>query len=245
MRNKLLISLAPVLATAAFVVMPAVAQAAAPHYYAQGVEAKAGLTYASISWGDLTLANSNHTLAPLNCENAIIGDYSNPSGGGAGEGETDNFSTTDCADTECPEEEGVEFQIHSEFLPWASKLVESGSNILLETPSASFLMGCYVAHTSELVAEPTLCTGASDPLTEPGSPGQFSESKVNFTGQSDHLACTTEPGGVKTEGITEKAFRTGTYGTVPTKKVDIETSNSKGLEVLDSCVSDTGGVCTG
>ena len=244
MSKKLLLAVAPVLATAAFVVMPAVAQAA-PHYYAQNVEAKAGLTYASISWGDLTLANSNKALAPLTCENAIVGDYSNPTGGGAGEGETDNFSTTDCADTECPEEEGVELQVHSEGLPWASKLVESGSNILLETPSATVLVGCYVAHTSELVAEPTLCTGASDPLTEPGSPGQFGQSKTNFTGQSDHLACTTEPGGVKTEGITEKSLKTGTYGAVPTKKVDIETSNAKGMEVLNSCVSDTGGVCAG
>jgi len=231
MSKKLLIGLAPMLATAAFVVMPTVAQAA-PHYYVAKVIAPAGKTFPSIAWGTLTLANSNPAIQPLSCENAIIGDYTNPTGGGAGEGETDNFATIDCADIECPEESGVELQVHSEALPWASLLVESGTKILLETKSATVVVGCYVAHTSTLVAAPTTCKGASDPELINGS-GNLSQvaSKTNFTGQSDKLECVTivEGAEVKSEGITEKSVNDEAYGgPVPTKKLGIETANTSG-----------------
>ena len=55
MSKKLLIGLAPVLATAAFVVMPAVAQAL-PHYYVDGTKAAEGKLFPDLSWGTLTLA---------------------------------------------------------------------------------------------------------------------------------------------------------------------------------------------
>ncbi len=202
-------------------------------WYVDGIKAPEGKTYPSVSWGTLSLSNSNNALTPLSCENAAIGEYKNPTGGGAGEGETDLFATTNCADTECPEEEGLELQIHSEDLPWPNVLVESGYENLLETKGVEQIVGCYVAHTSELVAESTLCTGSWDPHLENGVAGQFSASKIIFTGQTDRLACTTEPGGVMSEGRTEKTLKTATYGTVPTKKVDIETSNAKGFELLE------------
>lgn len=225
MSKKLLIGLAPVLATAAFVVMPAVAQAT-PHYYVVGVKAAEGKTFPSIAWGTLTLASSNPAIQPLSCENAVIGDYINPTGGGAGEGETDQFATIDCADTECPEESGVELQVHSEGLPWASLLVESGTKELVETKAATVVVGCFVAHTSTPVAPPTVCKGNSNPEAKNGS-GTVSQtvSKVIFTGQTDKLECSTE--GVLTEGITEKQLNTMAYGTpLPAKKLGIETANT-------------------
>jgi hypothetical protein len=231
MSKKLLIGLAPLLVTAAFVVMPTMAQAATPHYYVAGVKAKEGTTFPSISWGTLTLANSNPAISPLSCENAVIGDYKNPTGGGPGEAETDNFATTDCADVECPEEEGLELQVHSEGLPWDGGLLgtETGKD-LLETKNAIVVVGCYVAHTSTLVAAPTTCKGNSDPSLTNGT-GNLSQtvSTVLFTGQSDKLECVsvTESGEVKTEGITEKSLKTMAYGSpVPTKKVEPETANT-------------------
>jgi len=228
MSKKLLIGLAPMLATAAFVVMPAVAQAT-PHYYVSGVKAAEGKTFPSLAWGTLTLANSNPAIQPLSCENAVIGDYINPTGGGAGEGETDNFATIDCADKECPEESGVELQVHSEALPWASLLVEvPGPPLkeLVETKAADVLVGCFVAHTSTLVAPPTICKGNSNPEAKNGS-GNLSQivSKINFTGMSDKLECSTE--GVITEGITEKQLNTMAYGSpLPTKVLGVETVNT-------------------
>ena len=229
MSKKLLMGLAPLLVTASFVVMPAVAQAV-PHYYVAGVKAAEGKTFPDISWGTLTLANSNPAIQPLSCENAVLGEYKNPTGGGAGEGVTDNFATTNCADVECPEESGVELQVHSSGLPWSGGLIESGTKILVETKSATVTVGCYVAHTETLVAAPTVCTGNSDPEAKNGS-GTLSQSvsKILFTGQSDKLACTTvtEEGEVKTEGITEKQLATMAYGSpVPTKKVNPLTTNT-------------------
>ena len=229
MSKKLLMGVAPLLVTAAFVVMPTVAQAV-PHYYVAGVKSTEGKTFPAVSWGTLTLANSNPAIQPLSCMNAVLGEYKNPTGGGAGEAVTDNFATTNCADVECPEESGVELQVHSSGLPWVGGLVESGTKILLETKAATVTVGCYVAHTETLVAAPTVCTGNSDPETKNGS-GTVSQvaSKVIFTGQSDRLACTTvtEAGEVQTEGITEKSLNTMAYGSpVPTKKVNPLTTNT-------------------
>jgi hypothetical protein len=229
MSKKLLMGLAPMLATAAFVAMPAVAQAT-PHYYVAGTKAAEGKTFPSVAWGTLTLANSNPVIQPLSCMNAVLGEYKNPTGGGAGEGVTDNFATTDCADVECPEESGLELQVHSENLPWSAILVESGTKELVETKAATVVVGCFVAHTSTLVAAPTVCKGNSDPEAKNGS-GNVSQvvSKINFTGMAEKLECstTTEAGEVKSEGITEKQLNTMAYGSpVPTKKVNPLTANT-------------------
>ncbi len=132
MNKKLLLSLAPVLATAAFLVMPAVAQAT-PYWYSDGVKLPEGKTYPTLSWGTLKFESSIRTLLPWSCETVAIGDVENPTGGGAGEGETDQFAGTDCVDPECFEEDGLEFRMNSEDLPWPSLLFESGSNFGLET----------------------------------------------------------------------------------------------------------------
>ena len=180
--------------------------------------------------GLIEVGEEPSAVQPFTCEKAILGEYKNPTGGGAGEAVTDNFATTNCADVECPEEDGLELQVHSSGLPWSGGLVESGTEILLETKAATFTVGCYVAHTETLVAAPTVCTGNSDPETKNGS-GTLSQSvsKVLFTGQSDKLACTTvtEGGEVNTECITEKSLNTMAYGSpVPTKKVNPLTTNA-------------------
>ena len=230
MSKKLLIGLAPVLATAAFVVMPAVAQAV-PHYYVVGQKAAEGKIFPDLAWGTLSLSEEGWPLAEVTCENAVIGDYENPTGGGAGEGETDLFATTDCADTECPEEEGLELQVHSEKLPWESILVESGTKILVETKAADAVIGCYVAHTSTNAASLTTCTGNLDPEAVNGK-GTLSQtaSKIFFTGQSDKLSCVTEGEGqgVETKALMEKSLSMMAYGKpLPTKVLDSETTNTQ------------------
>ena len=228
MHKKLLISLAPMLATVSLVVMPPVAQAV-PHWYVDGVKAAEGKTYPDLSWGTLTFANSNPAIRPLSCENASIGDYKNPTGGGAGEGATTMFAATDCVDSECPEEDGLELQMHYSGGPGQSGLVESGGKNLVEFKAATVTVGCYLADSETLVATPTTCQGNSDPEFKNGS-GNLSQvaSKVLFTGESDRSACTTvtEQGEVQTEGITEKSLDSMAYGSpVPTKKVGPLTSN--------------------
>ncbi len=93
--------------------------------------------------------------------------------------------------------------------------------------------GCY-ANGTEIFEGGWTCNGDSDPDFENGSPGQFSESKLNFMGQFDYLHCvTTESGGVEWEGITLRALHVMTYGSVPAKKVNVETSNAKAAETLE------------
>ncbi len=229
MGRKRLTGLPPVLATAAFLVMPAVAQAT-PYWYSDGVKLPEGKTYPTLSWGTLMIFLSEKTPA-WSCENVAIGDVENPTGGGAGEGETDQFATTDCAWSECPEEDGVELQAHAEGLPWPNVLVESGTQNRVETNGGGVEWGCYAAHTNELERPPWYCHGSSDPLFEDGSPGQFTESKLTFTGESDKLECEDEE--TKFEQITEKQLHVMTYGSVPAKKVNIETSNAKAAETLE------------
>ena len=231
MRRRPFIRLAPLLATASLVALPAVAQAT-PHYYVDGVKAAEGKMFPSISWGTLTLVERNPERSPpLSCENAVLGEYKNPTGGDAGEAVTDNVATANCADTECPEEDGLEPQVHSENLPWGGGLVESAANILLETKKTELVVGCYDTHTSTLAGSPTICTGGSDPELKNGA-GTLSQgaSKILFTGQSDKLECVVagaEEGAIPSEGITEKSLNTMAYGSpVPTKKVNPLTTNT-------------------
>ena len=80
MSKKLLISLiAPVLATAAFAVIPAASQAAEPHYYLNGTgassELKPGKKQPTVTWGTLTLKSA---IGTTTCHNIDSGYSENP-----------------------------------------------------------------------------------------------------------------------------------------------------------------------
>jgi hypothetical protein len=148
----------------------------------------------------------------------------------------DNFAMTNCSDVECPEESGLELQMHSEGLPWASILVESGTKELVETRGATVVLGCYLTDTSTLESGTTTCSGNWNPEAKNGT-GNVAQvaSTLLFTGMTDRLECSTgsaepEPGesGFKTEGIPEKQLSMMAYGSpVPTKKVNPLTTNTK------------------
>jgi len=131
MSKKLFISIMPLLATAAFVVMPAAAQAATPHWYSNGKVIPAGEQVPTLSWGTLTLTNSV-TEESVSCQNAALGYNENPSGGGPGVGETDSFATANCVallkgkPTECTPQNGLEAVVTAEYLPWGAEL-ENGT----------------------------------------------------------------------------------------------------------------------
>jgi len=104
--NKKLLSLAPLLAIAAFAVSPAVSQAVTPHFYKSNNELAPGNPEGDINspgldvvaWQTLTLTSAAGTAI---CENAFLGDVWNPTGGGAGKAAVDAFAVVDCQAEAC------------------------------------------------------------------------------------------------------------------------------------------------
>jgi len=153
MRKKLFISLAPLVAVTAFVVMPAVAQAV-PHYYVNGTIAAPAKVVPVLSWGKLTLEPEPPVTAPTTCSNVAGAFAENPEGGGAGIGATEDFATYNCENAECPAgtieiggkpEEKV-FQVISppQDLPWPSVLTEAeAGTIRTESKKVLVILGCY------------------------------------------------------------------------------------------------------
>ena len=139
MSKKLLTGLAPLVAIAAFVVMPAVAQAE-PHFYKNNSLAAASEKIPVFSWGKLTLEPEPQIAASTTCENIAGGYVENPSGGGAGIGATLRFATYNCTNAECPAGEieiaGKKFEKEFEVVsvpqkfPWPSVLTEAEAGII-------------------------------------------------------------------------------------------------------------------
>ncbi len=100
MSKKLFISIAPLLAIAAFVVMPAAAQAALK-WNVNGIPTAPGEHTSVIMWGGVTYHVAGGT--EFTCENAAIADvYNNAS---PPSGEVEAFATADCESaTYCPGE---------------------------------------------------------------------------------------------------------------------------------------------
>jgi len=153
MSKKLLIGLAPLVVIASFVMMPAAAQALAPHWYVDGVKAEEGVKVPVIAWGQLTLEPEPiGVAASTTCENAAGGFLENPSGGGPGKGQTSRFSTWNCTNAECPPGEiapGVfkEFEVVSppQSLPWPNELINAAAPFRLNSTGVKVELGC-VAH---------------------------------------------------------------------------------------------------
>jgi hypothetical protein len=159
--KKLLAMLAPILAAAALA-MPAVAQAASPHYYVNGSRLPEGERVPVLEWGQLSFECEPCASKPVTCENAAGGFAENPAGAftlGAekpGIGQTTRFATWHCVDEECPpgeiEIEGhkyeKEFEVVSppQFLPWPSELIGPVGHTKLNSTGVIYTLGCY-AHT--------------------------------------------------------------------------------------------------
>jgi hypothetical protein len=125
--KKLLASLAPLLATAAFVAVPAAAQAACtppacPHVYTNGARLPEGEKLPLFGWGTLKLMNS--TLGESECHNVGAGTVENPIGGGAAVGKSKAWSAYECISAACTALGGKAFTITPENLPWLEELIE-------------------------------------------------------------------------------------------------------------------------
>jgi hypothetical protein len=125
MNKKLLISLASVLAAAAFLV-PAAAQAA-PHVYRNGVIAAEGKKVRLIGWG--TLSFSNETLGSVQCHNIMGGYAENPIGGGAIVGEVQAFNAYECPSASCESLGGTRLEVTPEKLPWHGEVSEPQAGV--------------------------------------------------------------------------------------------------------------------
>jgi len=148
--NKKLLSLAPLLAIAAFAVMPAVSQAAVGHWFKQHSEIAPGNPEGDenspgvdiVAWQTLTLTSSVGTAT---CENAFLGDVYNPSSpvGAAGKATVDAFSVVDCVAPACEgaavgsklelKPEGLTgFKgVPTEFNEWEAELIGAGPEFRL------------------------------------------------------------------------------------------------------------------
>jgi hypothetical protein len=133
MNKKFLIGLAPLLVTAAFVVMPAVSQGAfetctapnCPHVYKNGVVGTANVKVRGIAWGNLKLHNEK--LNDVECHNIFGGFAVNPAGGGAATGEAQAFYPYECNDKTCTEKLGT-IIVQPGKLPWKGEAEQSKPN---------------------------------------------------------------------------------------------------------------------
>jgi hypothetical protein len=104
MKRKFVMGLAPLLAVAAFAVMPVAAQAVG-HYYSNGLKIAEASKKTVIAWGTITLAGVKGGTLPnhITCHNAAGGTVENPTGGGAGVGSTEVFVAYQCEqENVCP-----------------------------------------------------------------------------------------------------------------------------------------------
>jgi hypothetical protein len=148
MPRRLLMGAATALAVAAFVVMPAAAQAA--KYYRSGALIAEGEKVPIVQWGTLTSA-CEPCLAPITtCAYAAAGFVEN--GAETGEGATTTFAAYNCVNAGCPPgkikveggEYEKEFSVTATKLPWPNALIEE-EGIRVNSTGTQISLGC-VAH---------------------------------------------------------------------------------------------------
>lgn len=178
MSKKLFIGL---VATLAFAVMPAAAQAG--HWSKGGVLLKEGVVVQTVTWGTLTL----HSAAgELTCKNVDAGDIENPVGGGPGKDLGRVFVAYECIAPGCP----AVIEVTAHKLPWPSVLVE-GEPIRDETTGIDVEVKCFVPEGPVLLD--VHFTGALTPATVTGTSAtkpSFSE----FGAGSGELSSEIGPG---------------------------------------------------
>ena len=99
-----------------------------PHYYVNGAKLKEGAASAKtfIAWGNFTLKGTKGPVlgGHVTCHTVAAGTVLNPTGGGAGEGQFEQYAPFECEqELVCPTKTtGV--QVKSEALPWTDLLTE-------------------------------------------------------------------------------------------------------------------------
>jgi len=104
MNKKFLTRLVPLLAIAAFAVVPATAQALTPHWYKNGSILKAATPTPVLTWGGATNLKQESPAGEINCKGAGAGNVENPTGGGPGKGQSEDSSFYECKAPKCEAE---------------------------------------------------------------------------------------------------------------------------------------------
>ena len=158
--SKKLLFLAPMLAAAAFVIAPAAAQAANPHYYVNAKKLTKGQVTSVLGWGTITL--SSNAAPPTNslvCHNVAGGIIRGVEETKNGTGQTESFATYNCTQKlQCPKasDAAVVNPINpltgGSSLPWPSELKESVEEpgvIRSETEGVAVIVTCIVTEGAE------------------------------------------------------------------------------------------------
>jgi len=169
MFKKLSIGLAPLVAVAAFAVMPATSQATG-HYYSNGLKIAEGSKKTVTEWGTLTLAGVTREKGHVTCHTAAGGTVENPVGGGAGVGATEVFVAYQCeSEKVCPA--GVVARPTAEKIAngvgWPNVLTEpEAEKWRTESSKVKVDVACY------LVTEPETGTGSVERYVGKGGYGK-------------------------------------------------------------------------
>jgi len=209
MSKKLLISVAPLLATVAFAMAPAAAQAANHQWYSEGSPISSTPIPVTI-WGNLSLKGA----AEINCHNVIGSDVDNV--GGIGKGFIETFGSWDCTSNfACPA--GTSPGVEPQNLPWPNELIETAGKIRSQTTGVEVVIGCTVP-PEDHVTGTTFVIGAGEkqtPLAPAGTkkgtgaahPGVFSydsgSGQLEAKGSGGTVTGVTE-GEVKALGFEEQ-----------------------------------------
>jgi hypothetical protein len=145
--KKVLIGLAPLLAIAALMAMPAVS-GAVPHVYKNGTIGKEGSKVREISWGTVKLTNG--TLGEVICHTIFAGFAENPKGGGAAGGKVQAFFPYECESASCLTLGGKGIQVTAGKLPWKAEATEPEVGVFRQktgekgntTESVHFTVNC-------------------------------------------------------------------------------------------------------
>jgi len=141
--SKKLFSLAPLLAIAAFAVMPAVAQAVPGHWFKNGKRQAEAVKVPVMTWGGAVNLKQESPAGEINCKGVGAGYIENPKGTGtevgekgpAGAGATLSSNFYECKEPKCETEvkeklgalgySGVGFAVTYNF-PWENKILGEG-----------------------------------------------------------------------------------------------------------------------
>jgi hypothetical protein len=199
MNRRLIISLAPLLATAAFAVMPAAAQAAPHHWFSNGVQIPEGEKVPTVSWGTLEFFTPP---GKVDCRTVIGGYVENPAGGGGGVDAIQAFNPYECTST-CP---GA-LTVTAEGLPWRTELIEVGGVERDQIKNIALRVKCFSPGPPEDTLFNNVYSGNNDPVTKNGTAaGKPSELRWPEPGagteelQNPELGPTLTEGRVKTQG---------------------------------------------
>jgi len=206
MRKKVLISLVPLVVTAAFAASPA-ASLAASHYFKNNVLIKEGTQVPVISWGTLTL--SNEATGSVTCQNAASGYVENPAGGGAGKGLTQTFTPYNCVSAGCPAV--MEVKSHKDQNDIGAAAGEGWPSTLTEAPIRAVTTGVEVEVKCWLPPAEVFLdveyTGSNQPLNKNGT-SSGKPSFEEFDAASGTLESVVGPGKtektIKIEGYNEQ-----------------------------------------